>query len=140
MTSDLTSGVVGLVLISDWSNSSSETTIIYNVLSEANTVNHSVNVPLGGYVTVADPVETKFITTTPTIPNTFNSAFNLLANVPINTSGIIRNQTIVITGYSSSGVIVWTNTVIIVQAASDFFLLTESGGYLLQENLDKILL
>ena len=140
MTSDLTSGVVGLVLISDWSNSSSDTTTIYNVLSEANTVNHSVNVPLGGYVTVADPVETKFITTAPTIPNTFNSAFNLLANVPINTSGVIRNQTIVITGYSSSGVIVWTNTVIIVQAASDFFLLTESGGYLLQENLDKILL
>ena len=142
MTSDLTSGVVSLVLLSDWNDSSSETTTIYNVVSDANVVTHSVNVPLGGYVTVAAPIEPQFITTVPTIPNTFYSAFNLVANVPLNTSGVARTQTIVITGYSSSGVIVWTNTVIIVQAASSSFLLYEGlgTGYILQEDLNKILL
>ena len=142
MTSDLTSGVVSLVLLSDWNDSAGVTTTIYNVVSDANVVTHSVNVPLGGYVTVAAPIEPQFITTVPTIPNTFYSAFNLVANVPLNTSGVARTQTIVITGYSSSGVIVWTNTVIIVQAASSSFLLYEGlgTGYILQEDLNKILL
>ena len=142
MTSDLTSGVVSLVLLSDWNDSSDVTTTIYNVVSDANVVTHSVNVPLGGYVTVAAPIEPQFITTVPTIPNTFYSAFNLVANVPLNTSGVARTQTIVITGYSSSGVVVWTNTVIITQAASSSFLLYEGlgTGYILQEDLNKILL
>ena len=142
MTSDLTSGVVSLVLLSDWNDSSDVTTTIYNVVSDANVVTHSVNVPLGGYVTVAAPIEPQFITTAPTIPGTFYSAFNLVANVPLNTTGVARTQTIVITGYSSSGVVVWTNTVIIAQAAVSSFLLYEGlgTGYILQEDLNKILL
>ena len=142
MTTDLTSGVVSLVLLSDWNDSAGVTTTIYNVVSDANVVTHSVNVPLGGYVTVAAPIEPQFITTVPTIPGTFYSAFNLVANVPLNTSGVARTQTIVITGYSSSGVVVWTNTVIITQAASSSFLLYEGlgTGYILQEDLNKILL
>ena len=142
MTTDLTTGVVSLVLLSDWNDSAGVTTTIYNVVSDANVVTHSVNVPLGGYVTIAAPIEPQFITTVPTIPGTFYSAFNLVANVPLNTSGVDRTQTIVITGYSSSGVVVWTNTVIIVQAASSSFLLYEGlgTGYILQEDLNKILL
>jgi hypothetical protein len=143
MTSDLTTGVVQLVLINNLQNNRDGKTTLYEVpAGEATplTVNAPINVPIGGYVTVADPVEVKFITSSPVIPATFTSPFTLGITVPVNTTGSDRYQTIYITGYNSSGTIIWTDTLIISQAGSDFFLLTESGGYLLQENLDKILL
>jgi len=144
MTSDLTSGVVQLVLLSNWSNDRGGKTTIYDVPAGSDGISASIkspiNIPLGGYVTIADPIETKFITTSPTIPGTFTSQFTLGINIPVNTTGSARYQTILVTGYNSSGVVVWIDTIIISQAGSDFFLLTESGGYLLQENLDKILL
>jgi hypothetical protein len=144
MTSDLTTGVVQLVLISNLQNDRGGKTKVYEVPAGSGDTGSSIkapiNVPLGGYVTVADPVEVKFITSLPVIPATFTSPFTLGITVPVNTTGSDRYQTIYITGYNSSGTIIWTDTLIISQAGSDFFLLTESGGYLLQENLDKILL
>jgi hypothetical protein len=144
MTSDLTTGVVQLVLISNLQNDRGGKTTVYEVPAgtgdTGSSIKAPINVPLGGYVTVADPVETKFITSSPVIPATFTSPFTLAITVPTNTTGSDRYQTIYITGYNSSGTVIWIDTLIISQAGSDFFLLTESGGYLLQENLDKILL
>lgn len=142
MVSDLTSGVVKLVLLSDWNAGATDSSTIYNVVSDANTVTAPINVPVGGYITVAAPIETQFITTVPTIPATFTAAFNLVITVPVNTTGAIRTQTIIVTGYNSSGAIVWTDTIIIIQAASSSYLLYEGlgTGYILQENFDKILL
>jgi hypothetical protein len=144
MTSDLTTGVVQLVLISNLQNDRGGKTTVYEVPAgtgdTGSSIKAPINVPLGGYVTVANPVETKFITSSPVIPATFTSPFTLAITVPTNTTGSDRYQTIYITGYNSSGTVIWIDTLIISQAGSDFFLLTESGGYLLQENLDKILL
>ena len=143
MTSDLTTGVVQFVLLTNLSSKRGRYAV-HDVPAGSgdtvSTVKYPINSPLGGYVTIADPIGTKFITTSPTIPGTFTGQFKLEITVPVNTTGSARYQTMLVTGYNSSGVVVWVDTIIISQAASDFFLLTESGGYLLQENLDKILL
>jgi hypothetical protein len=149
MTSDLTSGLVQLVLLSDWTSTSTTggTTTTYEVpTGDADTEHYlsiPINVPKGGWVSVADPIETKFITTVPTIPASFTSAFTLAVTMPGNTTGADRYQTIIVTGYNSSGSIIWTDTILIIQAGSSSYLLTEglgSSGYILTENLDRILL
>jgi len=59
-------------------------------------------------------------------------------DVPLNTSGVDRTQTIIVTAYSSSREIISTKQIILIQSGVEGYLLNESGGNLLQENLDKI--
>jgi len=139
MITDLTSGLVKLVLLSDWVEDRGAVTPIPCVTQTGGTVNVALQPPKGGWIDIDDPIEAKFITTVPTIPATnLTGLQTLVITVPVNTSGVDRYQTIEYRGYYANGDLAWTRTIVICQEGSSSFLLTESGGYILQENLDKI--
>lgn len=139
MTTNLTTGMVKLVLLSDWVADRGDVTPIPCVTDSGGTVNISIKPPKGGWVDIADPIEVKFVTTVPTIPATnITTQTTLVITVPVNTSGLDRTNTIVYTGYYSNGTVAWVRTIVICQDGSSSFLLTDSGGYILQDNLDKI--
>ena len=141
MTSDLTSGVVKLVLVSDWVEDRGTRTPLPPVVQGGGTINIPIKPPRGGWIDIADPIESKFITTSPVTPATNETDEQIfIITVPSNSTGADRYQTIVMTGYYPDGSTAWSRTYVIEQKGSSSFLLTESGGYLLQENLDKILI
>jgi hypothetical protein len=138
MTTNLNTGLVKLVLISDWVRERGR-----KFLPEIPQVGGVVTLPIkptkkGGWIDIDAPIETQFITSNPTLPATNEDEQNWTITIPANSTGYSRYQTIVYRGYNSDGSQVWERTVIIDQSGSEGFLLTESGGYLLQESLDKI--
>jgi len=140
MTTNLTTGLVKLVLVSDWVKDRG-TRYLPNVNQNGGTVVVPIKPPRGGWINIATPVETQFITSSPTLPaTTLTSEQKWTITVPSNSTGSSRYQTIVYTGYYPNGSISWQRTIVIEQEGSSFFLLKEDGGYLLQENLGKILL
>ena len=84
------------------------------------------------------PLETQFITTSPTIPVTFYVPTNLTITVPVNTSGVERTNTIPLEYYNADDTLNSTDYIIIIQDYEHNYLLKEDGKFLLQENYDKI--
>jgi len=139
MTSDLTSGVVRLVLISDWVEDRGGRTPVPEVPQIGATIDVPIKPPRGGWIDIDNPIETKFITASPTLPATNEEdEQRLTITVPTNSTGANRTQTILYRGYYPNGSQAWERTLIINQKGSAGFLLTESGGYILQEDLFKI--
>jgi hypothetical protein len=139
MTTDLTTGVVQLVLLSDWVEDRGSRTPEPVVPSTGGTISVPIKPPRGGWIDIDNPVESKFITAVPTLPATNETdEQRLVITVPSNSTGSDRYQTIVYRGYYPDGSQAWERTIVVDQKGSPGFLLTESGGYLLQENLDKI--
>lgn len=138
MSTNLTTGKVKLVLISDWNVEKGRIIVPIKVPEEGGTIVVPIRPTKGGWVNISAPVETSFITSTPPLPATNEEEQNQEMVIPTNTSGVDRYNTITYTGYNSDGSVAWTDTVTIYQEGSSSYLLTESGGYLLQENIDRI--
>ena len=138
MSSNLTSGNVKLVLLSDWTRQANK--IIFPLTPEGGgTIVVPVKPPRGGYINISAPTETQFITSSPTLPaSNLSTEQEQTITVPTNSTGNDRQQTITYTAYNPDGSIAWQETVVLFQEGSSFFLLKEDGGYLLQENLDRI--
>jgi len=97
--------------------------------------------PFGGggtYVKVLATLETQFINTNPVIPVTFYSPTTLSITVPPNTTGATRTNTIPLEYYNADDTLNSTDYIYIIQDYAHSFLLKEDGGYILQENYDKI--
>ena len=140
MTTDLTSGLVKLVLLSDWVEDRVRTPS--PIVPEAGgTIDVPIKPPKGGWIDIANPVESKFITSSPTLPATNETDEQVLViTVPSNATRVDRYQTIIYAGYNPDGSEAWERTIVIEQSGSTGYLLTETGGYLLTESLDRILL
>lgn len=161
MKTSLTTGKVDLVLISDLTLISSDTetgdypeipvlpaepidsgggTIYVPVKPQKPIINTSPFGSGGTYVKVLATLEAQFITTVPTIPVTFYAPTNLAISIPVNTSGVERTNTIPLEYYNADDTLNSTDYLVIVQDYEKSFLLKEDGGFLLQENYDKLIL
>jgi hypothetical protein len=142
MTTELTSGLVKLVLISDWITKRAK------IPQTPPTVIHTggdIVIPIkplkgGGWVTINEPIDTPFVSTSPTLPETFSTVSSLTITVPTNESDTIRNQTIKVSYYKSNGELESEEYISISQEKSGFKLLLENGAELLTERLDNILI
>jgi hypothetical protein len=141
MVTDLTTGLVKLVLVSDWVKDRGGRTPVPPIIQTGGVIDVPIKPPKGGWIDVDDPVETKFISSSPSLPATNeDTEQRLTITVPNNATGASRYQTIYYRGYYADGSQAWERVIVIDQDGSSFFLLKEDGGYILQENLDKILL
>jgi hypothetical protein len=140
MKSNLTTGVVKLVLISDWSVNTRKLVDISGTVGDGGGV---ISVPVkpvkpikGGKINISGtgtfttPSATGDLTTEQVVTFTVNS----------NATGADRVDTYTFTSYAPDGSVLDTEVFVIYQDGSSDFILTESGGYLLQETLDKILI
>jgi len=130
MTTDLTSGLVKLVLVSDWVKDRGVRTPVPPIIQTGGVIDVPIKPPKGGWIDIDNPVETKFITSSPTLPAiNEDTEQRLVITVPNNATGANRYQTINYRGYKPDGTLEWSRTILIEQEGSSFFLLTESGGY-----------
>ena len=140
MTTNLTTGNVDLVLISDFSEGNNEFSTVFNVDADTHVLTVDANVSLGGTLEFSSTFEAQFIVTFPlTLPATVAASGTLSIFVPVNT-GAPRQQNFTITSYASDNTVIWVNTVTIIQAGTVSFLQQENLDYILQENTDKIIL
>lgn len=152
MKTELTSGEVELVLLSDWIV---ETGVVPAPVEPVTGDGGIIVVPVkpikpskpttkydggGGSVIVGAPLETAFVTGTPSLPATFTGEATLKIDVSENTTGAERIQTIPITYYDAQGNVMKTNYMTITQKTNDSYLLKEDGSYLLLEDLGRIIL
>jgi hypothetical protein len=140
MTTNLTTGNVDLVLISDFSEGNNEFSTVFNVDADTHVLTVDANVSLGGTLEFSSTFEAQFIVTFPlTLPATVAASGTLSIFVPVNT-GAPRQQNFTITSYASDNTVIWVNTVTIIQAGVISFLQQENLDYILQENTYKIIL
>jgi hypothetical protein len=140
MTTNLTTGNVDLVLISDFSDVNNEFSTVFNVNADSHVLTVDANASKGGTLVFSNTFEAQFIVTFPlTLPATVSASGTLSIFVPINT-GAPRQQNFTITSYASDNTVIWVNTVTIIQAGTVSFLQQENLDYILQENTYKIIL
>lgn len=140
MKSDLTTGLVTFVLISDFVGQRGVT--VYSDISKVPPTKpyvFPIRPPEGGSLEVDAPIETPFITGSPTLPHTATASKNITLTPSTNTTGVDRTNTVFYRAYDSSGVLQYTGTIVIKQLGDDGFLLQENGSYILTELLDKII-
>ena len=139
--SNLTTGEVDLVLISNLTGTSngtvtpapapsSGTTIVKGI-----TVRHGVNGTPQGTATINAPAS-QFITTTPTLPTTLTDSENFEFVVPANT-GAARTNTVAIDYYDEENALMYTEYLVIEQD-SNASNLTGGGAQLLSNILDNL--
>ena len=152
MKTELTSGEVELVLLSDWVVSKG----VVPAPTEPLTGDGGVivvpvkpikpNKPVkrfdggGGYVEIDTPLETAFVTGSPALPATFTGEDTIEFTIAENTTGSERIQTIPVTYYDVQGNVIKETYITITQKTNDSYLLKEDGSYLLLEDLGKIIL
>jgi len=139
MTTDLTTGLTNLVLISDFVGSGRRIKS-YTSNSDGGTITIPVKPPRGGVVDIELTAGTGFSTSSPTLPATDEPEQNWVLTVPTNSTGADRADVYTVTGKFENGDTAWTDTITLRQDGSSFGLLKEDGGLLLQENLGRILL
>ena len=142
MTTDLTSGLVKLVLISDWITKHAKIPSLPPIVPHTG---GGIVVPIrptkgGGWVIVHEPIEPPFVVFSPTLPKTFLTESSLTITIPNNNTDERRNQTIKVSYYKSNGELESEEYISISQEKSGFKLLLENGGELLTEGLDNILI
>mgnify|MGYP003630325045 CR=1 FL=1 len=133
MTTDLTTGEVSLVLLSDFNRGFLPT--IPDIPSDPITGPKSIALPIkmikppnptkqfgggGGYITLSATVETSFITLAikggaVTLPLTLTADTILDIDIARNTTGSARNQTIPVTYYDASGTVINTTFIFLQQ-------------------------
>ena len=158
MKTDLTTGKVDLVLITDLTfievDGANDVPVLPTlpdlpINSGGSTIYvpvkphkpHIQTSPFGGggtYVKVLATLETQFITTSPTIPVTFTTPTMLTITVPVNSTGAQRTNTIPLEYYDANDVLVLTDYIYVIQDYEHFYLLKEDGKFLLTETYDKI--
>lgn len=141
MKTDITTGLVNFELISDWNAEPRKFTgNIPTILASGGTIVVPVKPTKGGTISIDAPLETQFVTSSISLPATRQAEQNWEITIPTNGTGADRTNTIVYRSINLDGTTEWTETISIVQQGSSDFLLTESGGYLLTESLDRILI
>jgi len=137
LTSDLTTGLTKLVLISDFVGSRRKFTG-FTLPSDGGDVVIPIKPPRGGYIDLTITSGTGFSTSNPVVPATNQGEQNWTITAPSNTTGASRQDVYTVTAINSDGSTAYERTVVIDQEDSSFYLLTEDGGYILQENLGRI--
>lgn len=137
LTSDLTTGETKLVLISDFVGERRKFTG-FALPSDGGDVVIPIKPPRGGYIDLTLTSGTGFTTSSPVVPATNEGEQNWTITAPSNTTGLARQDVYTVEGINSDGTTAYERTVVIDQEDSSFFLLTEGGGYILQENLGRI--
>jgi len=141
MTSDLTSGIVKMVLVSDFVDERTLQPTPPPIPDVGGTIYVPVKNKNGGYTDFQAPIETPFITSSISLPSTRVTGEQIWTiTAPANTTGQDRTQTIIYSSYYADGSLAWTRTLVVTQEAYSDKLLTESDGSILQENFDNILL
>jgi hypothetical protein len=152
MKTDLTSGKVTLVLLSDWIEVINNRPITEDPIDDGI---GTICLPIkpikpvrptkpykggGGYVIVSAPAETPFVTGTPALPATFTEEGEICLVRTANTSGAARTNTLTVTYYNPDGTTIRTDSLVVTQDYDKSFLLKEDATYLLTESYDKIIL
>ena len=140
MVTDLITGLVKLVLISDWIPVRRRYPT-KPIISVGGAIDISIKpVKDGGYIEVLRPpiLEPIFTTEPRPYPIKVTSEESLSFTVSDNTGGNTRSQTMEVNAYYQDGTLAWTDKIVIIQEGSSFFLLTEGGGNILTEDLNKI--
>ena len=145
MKTDLTSGMVSLELLSDWTEVDvNETTI--RVISSGDVLSlpiQAIKPQTGGYYTITDTsVEASFITPSVVLPYTSSVQGIITFTATANTTGAIRTNTFTVTYYKVNGDVIKTAIFNYVQDFQRDYLLQEGlfASKILTETFDGILL
>jgi len=144
MKSELTSGVVELELLSDFTGGKSLGEAIPIVPCAAVDLKYELNIikPLkegtGGYTTMLAVLESSVFITAPVLPTTYYADNVITVTAPANATGADRTNTIPVEYYNGQGQLVYTDYIVIYQEACDAFILTEGSDILMTEGLDNL--
>ena len=131
MKSNLTSGMVSLELLSDFTEDATTQATTINVISAGEILSlpvKAIKPSSGGYYTITDTsTEASFITPSVTLPYTSSAQGIITFTASANTTGITRTNQFTITYYNAGGVIIKTKVINYVQ---DF-----ERDYLLQDGI-----
>ena len=159
MKTDLTTGEVDLVLLSNWVETENNVPVgptgpvrpTRPIKPIGGTIVRPVRPvkpvfptkPYGGgggtYKVEAD-VNNTFTTSNLTLPYTSDEPTNLEITASTNTTGSTRSDSFTITYYNPDGTEIGTEVIYVNQEAQLYYLLQENGDYLLTETYDKIIL
>ena len=159
MKTDLTTGEVDLVLLSNWVETENNVPVgptgpvrpTRPIKPIGGTIVRPVRPvkpvfptkPYGGgggtYKIEAD-VSNTFTTSNLTLPYTSGDPVNLEITASTNTTGSTRSDSFTITYYNPDGTEIGTEVIYVNQEPQFYYLLQENGDYLLTETYDKIIL
>ena len=139
LTSDLTTGVTNLVLISDFV-AQSQRLAPYVTPDSGGTIVVPIKPTDGGTLKIELTSGTGFSTPSVTLPATGEGEQNFTLTVPANSTGADRQEVYTVTPVLSDGTTQTPLRIVVIQEGSSSALLKEDGGFLLQEDLSKILL
>jgi len=94
----------------------------------------------GGTYKIEADVSNTFTTSNLTLPYTSDEPTNLEITASTNTTGSTRSDSFTITYYNPDGTEIGTEVIYVNQEAQLYYLLQENGDYLLTETYDKIIL
>ena len=151
MKSNLTTGVVDLQLISDWTKGVIQEQLP-SIPCAATSLNYSIQ-PIrprtdadiangGGYVsisTVQTGTDINFISDTTGLGVNVTTSTILTIVVDANTSGVPRTNTIQLDYYNSAGVLQYTDYIVIYQLGCESYILAEDGSILMTEALENLM-
>lgn len=137
MRSDLTTGEVELVLISDWIKGRRKP-----IIPTLNSLENIIDLPIkpikpnkGGYAVLSG--SSTFVTPNVTTPYTITGDEIISFTIKDNNTGSSRTASFELTYYLPDGQRT-LETVYFIQEGTQGFLLTEDGGYLLTEDVERI--
>lgn len=137
LTTDLTTGFTKMVLITDFVGQA-QRLLPYVVPSSGGDIVVPVKPTNGGYLDIDIIGGTGYTSSSPSVPATREGEQNWKITAPSNSSGVDRQDVYQVTGINPDGSTAFERIYIFAQEDSSFYLLTEDGGYLLQENLGRI--
>ena len=143
MKTNLSTGVVDLVLISDWIKDRGALPPSPPIPATGATIVLPVRPSkpeLGGSVWINSLIGSKFVSYTGTPPFKYYTDSELEITIPANTTGLARTNTFEIVYYYPDGTVEKTLYFPVYQEADVEYLLTESSSYILTESLDRIIL
>ena len=137
MRTNLTTGEVELVLISDWIKSRRKI-VIPTIPSTGDVISvpiKPIKPHLGGTIVLSG--SSPFVTPSVVTPFTFTNERIVEFNIRENTTGSSRTAEFTLTYYRPNGT-TEEEKIYIIQDSTSGFLLTEDGGYLLTEDANRI--
>lgn len=149
MKSNLSTGVVDLELISDWIVNRGKPPVVPPVDDTGGVIVVPIK-PVkppkptkptgggGGYVKILAPLETSFITGSPTLPATITTEQNITLTIASN-SGAERINTIPFEYYDADNNKMFTEYLVITQKSTADNLLTEDSKAILTERIENII-
>jgi hypothetical protein len=160
MKTNLTTGVVDLVLLSNWVDSENGEVVVgpsgpvrpvRPIRPNGGTIIHPVR-PVkpspptkpyggGGGKYKIEKISGTYTTTNLTLPYNGTDPVNLEITSGTNSTGSFRTDEFLITYYEPDGTtVVGTETILVNQEPEIFYLLQENGDFILQENYSKIII